>query len=139
MPPAAVVQVEDIVDTGKTMLRMLKSLERLGAKTVTVATLLDKPTGRKLPTGGLSIDEHVELLPSMVDGSDAAAPELGLVLQKYIRYTGFECPDGFVVGYGMDYDESYRTLPYVGILKEEMYSGPADLDLSTRNLNLSSR
>lgn len=135
-PPS---QVEDIVDTGKTMLRMLKSLERLGAKTVTVATLLDKPTGRKLPMGGLSIDEHVELLPSMVDGSDATAPELGLVLQKYIRYTGFECPDGFVVGYGMDYDESYRTLPYVGILKEEMYSGPADLDLSTRNLNLSSR
>merc|ERR1711871_641446 len=48
-----VIVVEDIVDTGKTMLRMLKSLERLGAKTVTVATLLDKPTGRKLPTGGL--------------------------------------------------------------------------------------
>ena len=118
---------------------MLKSLERLGAKTVTVATLLDKATGRKLPKGGLSIEEHVDLLPSLVDGTDRAAPELGEVLQKYIKYTGFECPDGFVVGYGMDYDESYRTLPYVGILKEEMYSGTTDLNLSTRNLNLSSR
>ena len=37
-------------------------------------------------------------------------------------YCGFEVPDEFVVGYGLDYDEKYRTLPYVGVLKPEVYS-----------------
>lgn len=37
-------------------------------------------------------------------------------------YTGFTVPDAFVVGYGLDYDEKYRNLPYVGILKPEIYS-----------------
>jgi hypoxanthine phosphoribosyltransferase len=36
-------------------------------------------------------------------------------------YVGREIPDYFVVGYGLDYDENYRALPYVGILKEEIY------------------
>ncbi len=36
-------------------------------------------------------------------------------------YTGLEIPDEFVVGYGLDYDERYRTLPYIGILKPEVY------------------
>ena len=37
-------------------------------------------------------------------------------------YEGFQVPDEFVVGYGLDYDEKYRNLPYIGILKEEIYS-----------------
>lgn len=37
-------------------------------------------------------------------------------------YTGKQIPDEFVVGYGLDYDEKYRALPYVGILKREVYS-----------------
>ena len=37
-------------------------------------------------------------------------------------YCGFEVPDEFVVGYGLDYDERYRNLPYVGVLKPEVYS-----------------
>ncbi|MGM9637554.1 MAG: hypoxanthine phosphoribosyltransferase [Eubacteriales bacterium] len=36
-------------------------------------------------------------------------------------YVGFPCEDEFVVGYGLDYDEKYRNLPYVGILKREVY------------------
>ncbi|NCB28398.1 MAG: hypoxanthine phosphoribosyltransferase [Clostridia bacterium] len=40
-----------------------------------------------------------------------------------IDYLGFEVPDEFVVGYGLDYDETYRNLPYIGILKPEVYGG----------------
>ena len=39
------------------------------------------------------------------------------------EYTGFTIPDAFVVGYGLDYDEKYRNLPYVGILKPSVYGG----------------
>ena len=37
-------------------------------------------------------------------------------------YVGFTIPDAFVVGYGLDYDQRYRNLPYIGILKPEVYS-----------------
>ena len=40
-----------------------------------------------------------------------------------IHYTGFTIPDAFVVGYGLDYAEMYRNLPYIGILKPEVYGG----------------
>jgi hypoxanthine phosphoribosyltransferase len=40
----------------------------------------------------------------------------------YADYVGFEIPDEFVVGYGLDYSEKYRSLPYVGVLKPEVYS-----------------
>ena len=39
----------------------------------------------------------------------------------YAKYVGCEIPDAFIVGYGLDYDEKYRNLPYVGILKPEVY------------------
>lgn len=38
-----------------------------------------------------------------------------------VKYVGFEIPDEFVVGYGLDYKELYRNLPYIGVLKEEVY------------------
>ena len=38
-------------------------------------------------------------------------------------YMGFTIPDAFVVGYGLDYDERYRKLPYIGVLKPEVYGG----------------
>ena len=36
---------------------------------------------------------------------------------------GFEVPDDFVIGYGLDYDEKYRNLPYIGVLKPSVYGG----------------
>ncbi len=41
------------------------------------------------------------------------------------RYVGFTCPDKFVVGYGLDYSERYRNLPYIGVLKPEVYAHKA--------------
>lgn len=39
-----------------------------------------------------------------------------------IKYNGFTIPDEFVVGYGLDYSEKYRNLPYIGVLKPEIYT-----------------
>ncbi|KDP36026.1 hypothetical protein JCGZ_09992 [Jatropha curcas] len=89
-----VILVEDIVDTGSTMSSLIEHLRSKGASSVSVCTFLDKPARRKV---------HFELVG---DG-------------KY--YRGFECPDYFVVGYGMDFAELYRNLPYVGVLKPERY------------------
>jgi hypoxanthine phosphoribosyltransferase len=44
-------------------------------------------------------------------------------IDVYVDWIGFEIPDKFVVGYGLDYDELYRDLPFIGVLKEELYNG----------------
>lgn len=82
-----VIIVEDIVDSGHTMSRLLSLFESRNPKTLTICTLLDKPDRRVVE--GLNID-----------------------------YTGFEIPDKFVVGFGLDYDQRYRNLPYVGFVEE---------------------
>ena len=43
------------------------------------------------------------------------------VVDVAVDYVGYEIPDEFVVGYGLDYDENYRNLPYIGVLKREVY------------------
>ncbi|XP_062022924.1 uncharacterized protein LOC133739203 [Rosa rugosa] len=89
-----VVLVDDIVDSGSTLSCLIAHLEAKGASSVSVSTFLDKPSRRKV---------HFKLLG------------------KGKFYRGFECPDYFVVGYGMDFAELYRNLPYVGVLKPEHY------------------
>lgn len=84
-----VLLVEDIVDTGNTIVTIMDFLKHRGAKSIKLATLLDKPEGRLR-----------ECTPN---------------------YIGKTIPKEFVVGYGLDYDEFYRNLPYVGVLKEEIY------------------
>ena len=48
-------------------------------------------------------------------------PERRVVDDVFADYSGAEVPDEFVVGYGLDYDEKYRNLPYIGVLKREVY------------------
>ena len=87
-----VVILEDILDTGRSLQAVCKYLESKGVASLKICTLLDKPEGR------------------------AAGVELEA------DYVGFRIPNAFVVGYGLDYDEAYRNLPYVGILKPEAYA-----------------
>ena len=86
-----VVILEDILDTGRSLKFVVQHLKDKGAASVRICTLLDKPEGR-------------------VPGYEIQA-----------EYVGFTIPNAFVVGYGLDYDEKYRNLPYVGILKPEVY------------------
>ena len=79
-----VVLVEDIVDTGLTLTYLLEILKARGPKTLRAASLLSKPSRRKV---NVPVD-----------------------------YVGFEIDDRFVIGYGLDYAEQYRGLPYIGTL-----------------------
>jgi hypoxanthine phosphoribosyltransferase len=84
-----VIIVEDIIDTGRTLADVVKLLKTRNPLSLTVITLLDKPSRR-----------IVEF-------------EADLAL--------FTIPDHFVIGYGLDYNECYRNLPFVGVLKRSVY------------------
>ena len=87
-----VIIVEDIVDSGFTLSYLTRMLASRGAASIKLCTLLDKPSRRAE----------------------------GITLKS--DYSGFEVGDEFVVGYGLDYAELYRNLPYIGVLKPEVYS-----------------
>ena len=69
-------------------------------------------------------------LKKYLSNRKAASVKVCTILDKPSRretelvpdYRGFEIPDAFVVGYGLDYDQKYRNLPYIGVLKPEVYS-----------------
>ena len=86
-----VLILEDIFDTGNSLDFTVKHLLEKEPASLKICTLLDKPERRK---------------PGVTLKAD---------------YTGFTIPNEFVVGYGLDYNEKYRNLPYVGILKPEVY------------------
>lgn len=48
------------------------------------------------------------------------------VIDVPVDFVGFEVPDEFVIGYGLDFDEEYRNLPFIGVLKEKVYSEPEE-------------
>ncbi len=85
-----VIIVEDILDSGVTLSYLKSYLQNRAPSSISIVTLLDKPSRRK---------------------ADIKAD-----------YSGFEVEDAFVVGYGLDYAEKYRNLPYIGILKPEIYA-----------------
>jgi len=86
-----VVILEDIFDTGNSLSFTYEHLLSKEPASLKICTLLDKPDRRKP----------------------------GITLQA--DYTGFVIPNEFVVGYGLDFNEHYRNLPYIGILKPEAY------------------
>ena len=87
-----VLILEDIYDTGNSLEFVVNHIKSKNPASLKICTFLDKPEGRR---------------PGITLKAD---------------YTGFEIPNAFVVGYGLDYNERYRNLPYVGILKKELYS-----------------
>ena len=87
-----VLILEDIFDTGNSLSFVHAHLMAKEPASLKICTLLDKPERRKP----------------------------GVTLQA--DYVGFTIPNAFVVGYGLDYNEYYRNLPYVGILKPEAYT-----------------
>lgn len=82
-----VIVVEDIIDSGNTLSRLMHLFRSRNPKSITLCTLLDKPDRR------------------VVDDVNC-------------DYTGFVIPDKFVVGYGLDYDQRYRNLPYIGFVED---------------------
>ena len=83
-----VLIVEDIIDTGRTLSYLMKTLRHRKPASLHLCTLLDKPERR-------------------------------VVDDVKVDYTGFEVPDEFVVGYGMDYAQKCRNLPYIGVMHLE--------------------
>ncbi len=83
------VIVEDILDSGNTLAFLKRYFLTKGAQSITIVTLLDKPSRR----------------------------------EKSIQadFVGFTVPNEFVVGYGLDYAQRYRNIPYIGVLKPEVY------------------
>ena len=84
-----VLLVDDILDTGKTLHKVLAKMRALKPRRVKTCVLLDKTSRRVEP-----VEAH---------------------------YVGFQIPDYFVVGYGLDFAERYRNLPFVGVLHPQVY------------------
>lgn len=85
-----VIFIEDIIDTGRTLLYLRDMFKYRKANSVKIATLFDKPEGR--------------------------------IVEIEADYVCYNVPNEFIVGFGLDYNENYRNLPYVGVLKEEIYT-----------------
>lgn len=86
-----VVILEDIFDTGRSLQFTYEHLLEKNPASLKICTLLDKPERR---------EEGITVVPD---------------------YIGFTIPNKFVVGYGLDFNEHYRNLPYIGVLKPETY------------------
>ena len=74
---------------------------------------------------GLTLSRLAETLrsrgPASVEACCLLSKPARREVELEVRYTGFEIPDEFVVGYGLDYAEAFRNLPYVAVLKREAY------------------
>jgi hypoxanthine phosphoribosyltransferase len=100
------------------VVRILKDLDFLieGKDVLVVEDIIDS---------GITLKYLIEYLKAR----KPASLEVACLLNKperrkveiYSKYLGFDVPDEFLVGYGLDFAEKYRNLPYIGVLKEEVY------------------
>jgi hypoxanthine phosphoribosyltransferase len=77
-----VVVVEDIIDSGNTLSKVMEMLQTRNPNSIELCTLVSKPSRREI--------------------------------DLTVKFLGFEVEDRFIVGYGLDYDQKYRHLPYIG-------------------------
>ena len=77
-----VVVVEDIIDSGNTLSKVMEILQTRNPNSIELCTLVSKPSRREI--------------------------------DLTVKFLGFEVEDRFIVGYGLDYDQKYRHLPYIG-------------------------
>lgn len=77
-----VLVIEDIIDSGNTLSKVLEILETRSPNSIELCTLVSKPSRREI--------------------------------DLEVRFLGFEVEDKFIVGYGLDYDQKYRHLPFIG-------------------------
>lgn len=74
---------------------------------------------------GITLSHLLELLqkrnPNSIEIATLLNKPSRRVAKVDVKYYGYEVPNEFLVGYGLDYDEKYRNLPYIGILKREVY------------------
>ena len=102
------------------VVRILKDLDRNieGRHVVIVEDIVDT---------GLTLSYLIESLSARHPASIRICALLDKAERRVanvpLDYTGFQIPDEFVVGYGLDYDDLYRNLPYIGVLKPELYRG----------------
>ena len=87
-----VLLIDDILDTGKTLAMVTKTIAKLNPASLKTCVLLDKKGRREVPFAA--------------------------------EFVGFQIPDKFVVGYGLDFAERYRNLPCIGVLKPELQNPP---------------
>ena len=74
--------IEDIIDSGNTLSKVLEILETRSPNSIELCTLVSKPSRREI--------------------------------ELDVRFLGFNVEDRFIVGYGLDYDQKYRHLPFIG-------------------------
>ena len=88
-----VLIVEDLIDTGRTLARLIDLVRARRPRSLRTVALMDKPSRREV--------------------------------EVCVDHVGFTIPDRFVVGYGLDYGERYRDLPYIGVLDATAAAPPA--------------
>ncbi|MCD7840045.1 MAG: hypoxanthine phosphoribosyltransferase [Erysipelotrichaceae bacterium] len=110
----------------------VSSYEGVQSRSITIKKDLDHDVKGKdilLVEDILDTGKTLTTVKAMLNERGANSVEIVAMLDKKegrtypieAKYYGFEIPNAFVVGFGLDFDEKYRNLPYVGILKEEVY------------------
>ena len=123
-------------------MEFIKASSYIGNTTTTIgnvqiSTIMNFPVENKeviivedIVDTGITLNTIVKLLKHRGANSVEIAcllnKEARRVMPVDVKYSGFEVPDEFVIGYGLDYNEMYRNLPYVGVLKEEVYQRRED-------------